>query len=85
MTNTRVALHIIGAVAAALTGGAVVFEGLSPVVAHDFVAVAALIGIVTNAWLAATSTGVSLPFRPSPDKDSAKRAVERGAKRWLGR
>lgn len=81
----RTALHIIGAVAAAIAGGAVVFEGLSPVAMHDLVALAALVGIVTNAWLAATSTGVTLPFRPSPDKQAAQRATERAAKRWLGR
>lgn len=77
----RTALHIIGAVAAAIAGGAVVFEGLSPVVAHDLVAVAALVGIVTNAWLASTTTDVSLPLR-SENKDSQKRAVDRAAKRW---
>ncbi len=81
----RTALHILGAIAAAVAGGTVVFEGIPAPWDSNILALASLIGIVTNAWLASTTTGVSLPFRPSPERDSAQRATERAAKRWLGR
>lgn len=84
MNNLRVALHIVGAVAAAVAGGTVVFQGIPAPWDSNLLALASMVGIVTNAWLAGTSSGVTLPFRGSPAKDSAKRATERAAKRWLG-
>ena len=63
MNNTRIWLHIVGAIAAAIAGGTVKFAGLSADATTNIVGIAALAGFAVNAWLAATSTGVSLPMK----------------------
>ena len=82
--NLRTALHVIGAAAAAVAGGTVVFQGIPAPWDSNLLAFAALVGIVTNAWLAATSTGVSLPLTGAR-RDTAKGAVSRAARRWMGK
>jgi len=63
--NTRILLHVLGAVAAAIAGGTVSFAGLSDDMTTNVISVAALVGFAVNAYLAATSTGVTLPVRRS--------------------
>lgn len=57
--NMRIALHVVAAVATALAGGTIVFAGVSDIVTKDIAAIATLIGIAVNAYLAPTSTGVA--------------------------
>lgn len=57
--NIRTFLHVVGALAAAIAGGTVVFAGLSEDMTKNLVSIAVIIGIVVNAYLGATTTGVS--------------------------
>lgn len=57
--NPRVALHVLAAVAAAVSGGVVVFAGLSDAATQNLTAVASLVGIAINAYMAATTSGMT--------------------------
>ena len=55
--NTRAALHMVAAVAAALAGGTVAFAGVDDIVTKNIAAVAGLVSLAISTYLASTTTG----------------------------
>ncbi len=57
--NTRVALHVINAIAAAIAGGTIAFAGLSDGLTTNLVGLASLVVIAISAYMAATTSGAA--------------------------
>lgn len=58
--NVRAFLHVIAAAAGAIAAGTIGFVGLSEVWNANIVAVAGLVVLVINTYLASTTTGRSI-------------------------